>query len=181
MTATTIAPTVRTESMRDELAELWRHKHLLRMLVARELKIRYKNSALGFAWSIVPPLLQVIVFSYLFKGILGVTAHNFSAYLLCGIIAWQFFSSATLDASQSLLVNITIIRKIYLPREAIPLANVISNFVHFMLGWAVYFTAFLVVLPLLHLGGIRCCRVWPGFPSSSASRRCWSRAWPCGS
>ncbi len=154
MTATTTTPTVKTEPMRDELAELWRYRHLLRMLVARELKVRYKNSALGFVWSIVPPLLQVVVFSFLFKGVLGVRAHNFTPYLLSGIIAWQFFATGTLDASQSLLVNITIIRKIYLPREAIPLANVISNFVHFILGWAVYFAAFVVVLPLFHMGGI---------------------------
>jgi ABC-type polysaccharide/polyol phosphate export permease len=135
-----------TVSMRAELAELWRYKNLLRMLVARELKIRYKNSALGFVWSIVPPLMQVFVFSFLARTAFGATVHNYSAYLLCGLIPWTFFSTATQDASMSLLVNYTIIRKIYFPREAIPLANVISNFVHFIMGWAVYFVAFAVVL-----------------------------------
>jgi ABC-type polysaccharide/polyol phosphate export permease len=135
--------------MRDELAELWSYKNLLRMLVARELKVRYKNSVLGFAWSIVPPLLQVLVFSFLARSAFGATVENYGAYLLCGLIPWTFFSTATLDASMSLLVNITIIRKIYIPREAIPLANVISNMVHFMLGWTVYFVAFAIVLPLV--------------------------------
>jgi ABC-type polysaccharide/polyol phosphate export permease len=133
--------------MHEELAELGRYRDLLRMLVARELKVRYKNSVLGFAWSIVPPLLQVLVFSFVARGF-GAQVHNYGAYLLCGLIPWTFFSTATLDASMSLLVNYPIIRKIYFPRETIPLAYVISNFVHFMMGWAVYFTAFLVVLPL---------------------------------
>jgi lipopolysaccharide transport system permease protein len=136
-------------SMRAELAELRTYKNLLQMLVARELKVRYKNSVLGFVWSIVPPLLQVLVFSFLARSGFGATVENYGAYLLCGLIPWTFFSTATQDASMSLLVNYTIIKKIYFPREAIPLANVISNFVHFMLGWAVYFGAFAVLLPLI--------------------------------
>jgi len=142
--------------MRAELAELWSYKNLLKMLVARELKVRYKNSVLGFVWSIVPPLLQVLVFSFLARSGFGATVENYGAYLLCGLIPWTFFSIATQDASMSLLVNITIIRKIYIPREAIPLASVISNLVHFLLGWAVYFGAFAVALPLVgHLMGTK--------------------------
>jgi len=134
--------------MLDELRELWRFRYLLQMLVARELKIRYKNSVLGFAWSIVPPVLSVLVLTFLMRGMLGRDVPNYSAYLLCGIISWNFFSIAVLDSSQSLLVNYGVIKKIYMPREVIPIAIVISNFVHFMLGWAVYFVAFFVILPL---------------------------------
>ncbi len=140
-------------TMRSELKELWKFRELLKMLVARELKVRYKNSALGFIWSIIPPLMQVLVFTFLLRNLLGVAAKNFSAYLLSGIIPWTFFSTGIQDASQSVVINYTMIRKIYLPREAIPLANVISNGVHFLLGWAVYFVAFLVIAPLFH-GGI---------------------------
>ncbi len=131
--------------MKENLVELWRYRHLVKMLVARELKVRYKNSVLGFVWSIVPPLLQVLVFTFLARNAFGVPAKNYSAYLLCGLIPWTFFNTAILDASQSLVINYTMIRKVYLPREAIPLANVLSNFVHFMLGWVVYFAAFLVI------------------------------------
>jgi len=136
--------------MLEELRELWRFRYLLQMLVARELKVRYKNSFLGFAWSIVPPALSVIVITYCVKGALGVGVHNYSAYLLCGIIPWTFFSTAVLDTSQSLLVNYGVIKKVYLPREVIPIAIVISNFVHFVLGWVVYFSAFLVLFPIIH-------------------------------
>ncbi|HLJ56041.1 MAG TPA: ABC transporter permease [Chthonomonadaceae bacterium] len=133
--------------MADDLRELWRFRYLLRMLVARELKVRYKNSVLGFAWSIVPPALSVVVLTFLMRGVLQRDMPNYSAYLLCGIIAWNFFSIAVLDSSQSLLVNYGVIKKIYMPREVIPIAIVISNFVHFLLGWAVYFVTFFGILP----------------------------------
>jgi ABC-type polysaccharide/polyol phosphate export permease len=132
--------------MRENLAELWRFRYLLKMLVARDLTVRYKNSVLGFFWSIVPPLLQVIVYSFVIKDVLNKGAPNYSAYLLCGLIPWIFFSTAILDASQSILVNTPIIRKAYMPREVIPLYYVISNFIHFLLGWAVYAAAFFLLL-----------------------------------
>ncbi len=133
--------------MLDELRELWRFRFLLQMLVARELKVRYKNSVLGFAWSIVPPVLTVVVLTFFIKTALGHPIENYSAYLLCGIISWNFFSIAVLDASQSLLNNYTVIKKVYMPREVIPIAIVISNFVHFLLAWGVYFVAFFVLMP----------------------------------
>ena len=135
--------------MREDLIELWRFRYLLKMLVSRELKVRYKNSALGFIWSIVPPLLSVLVLSFLVREGMGAKATNYGPFLLCGIIPWTFFSTAILDSSQSLLVNWGVIKKVYMPREVIPLAIIISNFIHFMLGWGVYFFAFLVVARLI--------------------------------
>lgn len=138
--------------MREEILEVWRFRHLLQMLVKRDLKVRYKNSAIGFVWSIVPPLLQLFVFSFFFHNVLNVKTQNFSAYILCGLIPWSFFSITLLDASQSLLNNYAIIKKVYMPREIIPLAAVIGNAIHFLLAWTVYFTAFFVVARLI---GIR--------------------------
>ncbi len=132
--------------MLEELAELWKFRYLLQMLIARELKVRYKNSALGFLWSIVPPLLSVLVLSFLVKTALGIRATNYGPYLLCGIIPWTFFSTAVLDSSQSLLINWGVIKKVYMPREVIPLAIIVSNFIHFILGWAVFFVFYLAVM-----------------------------------
>lgn len=142
-----------TDTVLDEMTELWRFRHLLRMLVRRELKIRYKNSVLGFLWSIVPPVLQVLVFSFMAQNAFGVKVPHYSAYLLAGMLPWGFFNNAILDASGSLLTSYNIIRKVYLPREAIPLANVISNFIHFLLAWAVYYVFFLGIARLFG-GGI---------------------------
>lgn len=138
--------------MREDLAELWRFRDLLVQIVSRELKVRYKNSVFGFLWSIVPPLLQVIVYTFAFRDVIGVQARSYGAYLLCGIIPWTFFSTAAMDSSQSLLIYYPIIRRIYLPRELVPIASVISNFIHFLLGWAVYFAAFAVALRLAGAG-----------------------------
>lgn len=152
--APAFAPTPETLSaekrctMRDELVELWRFRELLRQMLMRDLKVRYKNSVFGFLWSIVPPLLQVVVYMFLFRSILGARAQNFPAYMLCGIIPWTFFQTAILDSSQSLLNNFTILRKIYMPREIIPLTSVLSNFVHFLLGWMVYFAVFVFAFRL---------------------------------
>ena len=136
-------------TMREDLIELWRFRYLLKMLVSRELKVRYKNSALGFIWSIVPPLLSVLVLTVFVKKGLGATAANYAPFLLCGIIPWTFFSVAILDSSQSLLVNWGVIKKVYMPREVIPLAIIISNFIHFMLGWCVFITVFIFAARLI--------------------------------
>lgn len=138
--------------MREHFRELWQARYLLRQLVVREIKVRYKNSALGFFWSIVPPLLQVAIYTFVFRGVLNVQAKNYSAYLLAGFIPWTFFQTAVLDASNSLLNYLPLIRKVYLPREIIPLAHVISNFLHSLLAWIVYFIAFAVVARFLGYG-----------------------------
>ncbi len=130
---------------RENLLELWRYRYLLHMFVRRELKVRYKNSALGLLWSIIPPLLQVFVYMFLFKVALRIDYPNYAPYLLCGLIPWTFFSTALLDASQCLLANYGIIKKVYMPREVIPLATVLSNTVHLFISWAVFFVVFVVV------------------------------------
>ena len=139
----------------SDLRELWSFRDLLSQLVARELKVRYKNSVLGFFWSIVPPLLQVLVYTFVFRSVLDMTAKNAAAYMLCGFIPWTFITNAMLDSSQSLLLNYGIIKKAYMPREVIPLAIVISNFIHFLMAWAVYFAAYLIVLPFFRWHGDR--------------------------
>ncbi len=138
--------------MREELREVWRFRYLLRQFVMRELKIRYKNSVFGVLWSVVPLIISVLVYSFLFKSVMGKQVDNYSAYALCGIIPWTFFTSACLDSCQSLINNYGIMKKVYLPREIIPLAYVLSNSIHFIVGWAFYFTTFYLIWPLvLHI------------------------------
>lgn len=138
--------------MLEELQEVWRFRYLLRQFVARELKIRYKNSVFGVLWSVVPLIISVLVYTFLFKSVMGKQVDNYSAYALCGIIPWTFFTTACLDSCQSLLNNYAIMKKVYLPREIIPLSYVISNAIHFLVGWAFYFTTFYLVWPLfLHI------------------------------
>lgn len=131
--------------MGEQLSEIWRFRDLLHQLVSREIKVRYKKSAFGFLWSIVPVCLQVVVFSFFARTLSG-DATNYSAYLLCGLITWTFFSTTLLDSGNTLLVNSPILKKVYLPREVFPLTCVLSNFIHFLMGWAVFFVVFFIIL-----------------------------------
>lgn len=126
--------------MRDNLVELWRFRYLLWQLIRRDLKVRYKGSRFGFVWSIMPPLMQVAVITFAFKHATTYASgfQNYSAYVLVAIIPWSYFSSAILDSSMSILMMYGLIKKVYIPREVIPLASAISNFIHFALSWLVF-------------------------------------------
>jgi ABC-type polysaccharide/polyol phosphate export permease len=124
-----------------DLAEVWRFRALLWQLVRRDLKVRYKNSRLGILWSIAPPLMEVAVITYAMKRATVYAADfpSYSAFVLVAMIPWTYFQTAILDSSQSIVQMYGVIRKVYLPREIIPLASAISNFIHFLLSWAVFF------------------------------------------
>ncbi len=126
--------------MRHELAEVWKFRGLLWQLVRRDIKVRYKNSRLGFLWSIAPPLMQVAVITFAFKHATDFASKipSYSAFLLVAIIPWTYLQVAVLDSSQSILLMYGVIKKVYLPREIIPLSNAISNFFHFLMSWAVF-------------------------------------------
>ncbi len=126
--------------MRNELAELWRFRGLLLQLVRRDLKVRYKNSRVGILWSLAPPLVQVLCISFAMRNAISL-AQDFPSYILFVLVAqipWVYFQTAVLDSSQSILLMMGVIRKVYLPREIIPLANAISNFFHFLITWLVF-------------------------------------------
>jgi lipopolysaccharide transport system permease protein len=132
--------------VRNELAELWKFRGLLLQLVRRDLKVRYKNSRLGILWSLAPPLVQVLCISFAMRNAISL-AQDFPSYILFVLVAqipWVYFQTAILDSSQSILLMMGVIRKVYLPREIIPLANAISNFIHFLITWAVFFVFWFV-------------------------------------
>jgi homopolymeric O-antigen transport system permease protein len=129
----------------SELKELYRFRELLWILVLRDLKVRYKNSALGFAWSLINPAVQVAVISFVVKNFMKVDVPNLSAYIFCAFLPWSFFQLALLDTSHSLIVNERLMKKVYFPREIIPLSLVLSNLIHLLLAILV-FLVYLVVL-----------------------------------
>ncbi|MCX7800561.1 MAG: ABC transporter permease [Fimbriimonadales bacterium] len=137
-----------------ELKELWRFRELLWTMVEREIRIRYKNSVGGFLWSLINPLVTVLVMTVVFKYLVGNQTENFAAYILAAYLPYMFFQFAVMDAAQSILVSLPLLRKIYFPREILPLAVILSNFIHFVLALLVFF-AYLLAVYLLHPG------VWP--------------------
>ena len=113
-------------------------------LVRRDLKVRYKNRVGGALWSLFPPLMQVLTITVMVKLVFGQVS-NYSAYLMLVMFLWQFFQNTVLDASQSMLVNGPLVRKIYFPRAVLPLVTFISNFLHFGVAFA-FVLVYLVIV-----------------------------------
>jgi ABC-type polysaccharide/polyol phosphate export permease len=127
----------------DELRELWRYRSLLRMLVERDLKTRYRGSALGVLWSFLQPLGMMLVMSALAWNIKtnrinGVVYDNWHVFVLCGLLAWNFFSAAVVGGSGSVLDNAHLVKKVYFPRIVLPLAAVISALINYLLALPVF-------------------------------------------
>lgn len=122
-----------------DLKELWRFRELLAAMVEREIKIRYKNSVLGFVWSLAMPMATVAVMTLVFQGILGNQTKNYSAYVLAAYMPFVFVNMALMDSAQSVLASLQVVKKVYFPREILPLASVIANFIHFILALLVFF------------------------------------------
>lgn len=125
--------------MIEDLKELWRFRELLIAMVEREIKIRYKNSVLGFVWSLAMPMATVAVMTLVFQGILGNKTQNYSAYVLAAYMPFVFVNMALMDSAQSVLASLQVVKKVYFPREILPLASVIANFIHFVLALFVFF------------------------------------------
>lgn len=115
-----------------EIAEILRYRELLRNLVARDIKVRYKRSVIGFFWVMLNPLLMMIILNIVFSQLFQMATKNYVAYLLSGIIIWNFFSQSTSAALPSFLGNANLIKKIHLPKFVFPLAVVVSATVNFI-------------------------------------------------
>ena len=116
---------------------------LLAELVRKDLKVKYKNSALGFVWSMANPLLYLAVFTLVFTVFLDNGVPRFAVLFMSGFLIWSFFNSATLDATGAVVGNANLVRKVRFPRVVLPLASVGFAGVHLTLQLLVFF-AFLV-------------------------------------
>jgi ABC-type polysaccharide/polyol phosphate export permease len=133
------------------LVDLRNYRELIYNLVVRDLKVRYKNSAFGFVWSLLNPLLMMVVLSVVFTLVFerATPVENFPAFLIAGLIPWNFTSTSLSRAVNSVLENNHLIKKVFFPREVIPISVVIANFVHFLLAVPVLLVIlmFLGVMP----------------------------------
>ncbi len=112
---------------------------LISVLTSKELKVRYKNSILGYFWSVLNPLSMALVFLFAFKKVLRIPIENYTYFLICGLFPWQWFSNSILVSTNVLLANATLIKKINFPRYIIPLTAVLNDTVHFILSLPVIF------------------------------------------
>ena len=124
--------------MLSNLQRLLRYRSLMHALVMRDLKARYRGSVLGFFWSFANPLLLLMVYTFVFSVVLPGrfpgNDENYALFLFCGLLPWTWFSSSLTEASNSLLTNGNLIKKVLFPAEVLPVVAVISNMVHFFLA-----------------------------------------------
>ena len=123
--------------------DIWRFRELLVNLVRKELKVKYKDSALGFLWSLARPLFLLMVYWIIFGKFLKAGIPNFAFYLFAGLVAWDLFGSTLGAATVSITGNGGLIKKIYFPREILPLAAIGAGLVHFALQLVVLFSVLL--------------------------------------
>ena len=127
------------------LRETWAYRDLLRNLVVRDLKTRYKRSVLGFAWSFLNPLFMVMIFTVVFTVIARAqNVPNYPLFALCGLLAWNFLAGSVSGAARSIVGNAHLIDKVYFPRELLPISVVFSNLINFILSLIVFFVLLLL-------------------------------------
>ena len=126
--------------------DLWRYRELFYFLAWRDIAVRYKQTVIGVGWSIIRPVLTMIVFSVIFGRLAGLPSEGGAPYpimVYAAMLPWQFFANALAESSGSLIANTNLISKVYFPRLAIPFSSVVVSFVDFAISFSI-----LVVLML---------------------------------
>ena len=123
--------------------DIWDHRELMRMLVQRELKARYKDSVLGFVWSMLRPLTMLLIYYVALGKFLGAARGipDFAIFIYTGLTAWGLFSEAVSSGTGSILANSGLVKKVYLPREIFPLATLGSAMFNFAIQLVILLTA----------------------------------------
>jgi len=120
--------------MWQRIREIVEYREMLRNLVHKELRARYKGSALGFMWTFFHPLLLLIIYSFVFSFIMRVQMENYSLYLFAGLLPWTFHITSLTMGTNAIVGNSNLITKIYFPREILPLSVVLANMFNYLLS-----------------------------------------------
>lgn len=122
-----------------KLGELWEYRELLYFLIWRDVKVRYKQTALGAAWAIIQPVMTMVVFSLFFGKLakIGSDGLPYPIFSFAALVPWTFFANGLTNASTSLVGSANLIKKVYFPRLSIPIATVLSGVVDFALAFGV--------------------------------------------
>jgi lipopolysaccharide transport system permease protein len=121
------------------LRELWEYRELLYFLTWRDIKVRYKQTALGALWAVIQPVFMMVVFSLFFGKLAGVNSDGlpYPIFTFCALLPWQLFAQALANSSNSLIGNEQLITKVYFPRLIMPISSVLSALVDFVIAFGV--------------------------------------------
>ena len=121
------------------MRSMFSYRELVRNLVLKDLKLKYRDSVLGFLWSLANPLLLILVYSFVFGHVFRGGPANFAYFLMIGILPWNFFAQSLMMSTGSILDNGNLIRKVALPMEVFPVATVLFNLAQYLLALVVFF------------------------------------------
>ena len=131
----------------DIIKRLYNYRELLKTNITKDVGGKYKNSFLGVLWSFISPLLQIAVYALVFQVILKSDIKNYTVYLCCGLIPWQYFSAVVIRGAACIIDNGNIIKKVYFPREILPISVVTSEGVNILISTT-------IILGFVIFGGI---------------------------
>ena len=147
--------------MKKALKEIFAYRELLRNLVLNELKLRYRNSVLGFLWTILNPLFYLLILALVFSRIMRFQVENYAIFLFTGLVSWSMIQQTIATATASIVNNQALIRKVYVPKMIFPLANVIARYIDhliltvillvFMVVFRMPFSWYLFLIPFIIL------------------------------
>jgi lipopolysaccharide transport system permease protein len=128
--------------------ELWRYRELFYFFTWRDIKIKYKQTVLGFLWAILQPVLMMIIFTLFFGKALNIPSQNlpYPVYAFSGLLIWNIFSTGLSNAANSMVSNASIIKKIYFPRLIVPVSSILVS----LFDFAMAFVVFIVLLVFYH-------------------------------
>jgi lipopolysaccharide transport system permease protein len=140
----------------SDLKELWQYRELLYFFSWRDLKVRYKQTAIGAGWAIFQPLITMVVFTVFFGNLAKIPSDGvpYPIFVYVGLLFWQFFSSALADTSNTLISNQAIITKVYFPRLILPVSAVLTKLVDFFIASLILIGLMLYYGYTPHLGGL---------------------------
>ena len=130
--------------MIKHLKEIYAYRQMIFSLVRKELRGRYKGSVLGFLWTFINPLLQLMVYTFVFSIVLPNNIDKFYLYLFVGLVPWLFFSSSMTGGAACIVNQKDMVKKIYFPREVMPISYVASGFVNMLFCFIVIFAVIIV-------------------------------------
>jgi lipopolysaccharide transport system permease protein len=122
--------------------DIWNYRELFYILSWRDIKVRYKQTIVGVLWSFIRPFLTMIIFTIIFNKVAGLKSSTDIPYALvvfCGLLPWNFFSTAFVNASDSLISNSNLLTKVYFPRIIVPVSAIITSFIDFLISLIILF------------------------------------------
>ena len=140
----------------SDLKEIWNYRELLYFFSWRDLKVRYKQTAIGVIWSVLQPFITMIVFSVFFGKLAQIPSDGvpYPIFVYTGLLFWQFFSDGLNETSNSLIANKAIVSKVYFPRLILPISSVITKLVDFLIAAIILVCLMFYYGYTPHLGGL---------------------------